>query len=144
MRTLCANPAHRLPVQFAWKYCVPVHNHISEFCSAHRVSPARSREPQSLTFCGTCVNGRFASSDNPFCGFSPMAPVLRASPQSSDHLTAFSCSCTELSLTQSCHSHIVCRSGSTGSQDSVLHVDIPPAGLSEQLISCIQHLSRKS
>lgn len=64
--------------------------------------------PQSLTFCGACVNVRSASSDSPFRGFTPMAPALRASPRSSHHLAASSCSCAELSLTQSCLCRNVC------------------------------------
>lgn len=137
---LCANPARRLPARFAQSIvCLYI---IMQVSFALHVESAQQEpgNPQSLTFCGACVNGRSASSDCPFRGFSPVAPVLRASPQLSDHLAAFSCSCAELPLTQSCHCRAVCRSGDTGSQDSGARRRSSCRSL-EQLASCTQHLS---
>lgn len=50
---------------------------------------------------------------SPLCGFTPVAPALRASPLCSDHVTAFPCRTSRV---------VLC---SAGSQDSL--VDTPPS-----------------
>jgi len=136
-----ANAAHRLPHALHGNMVclyITVQMSLALHIEAAQQDPGN---PQSLTFCGAHVSGRSASSVSPFHGLSRMAPTLRASPQPSGHPAAFSCSCTELSLAQSCHRRSVCRSCNTGSQDSLVHVDFHPAGLSDQFVSCMQHLS---
>lgn len=111
---------------------MPTHNHVSKFCSAHTVSPARSRDPPKLNLLWHLRKQQICQLTQSFPWFHYHGFCAQKSPRSSDHFAAYSCSCVELSFPQSCHGCVVCRSGNIGPQNYLVHVDIPPARLSEQ------------
>lgn len=93
MGTCCANPAKGCPHALHGNVvCLYI---TMEASSVLRVESAQQHpgNPQSLTFRGSCINGKSS-----LCGPAPVAPALGASPLSSDQVPALlnPCSCTEL------------------------------------------------